>query len=286
MAGRYEPYRYAMFISKRFSRLFPLHWALLCFSIAVALLTGYQLPWWFYVLTEAALVHRWDIFLSSGTSINPPDWSISTEWAANILFPGFAWLTLRGTKRAIATCILIVLALTYIIKENQWSLGISMSHSPLPLIRCLAEFGAGMLIYRWRDRLRPFGSNPALLTVGGGIILANLVHVDIIVIPMMILIIGGCVYSDAPIVRLMSAPIPYFFGKISYSIYLTQIPILLLTKFLLQKLGYNSMALYWSATIVAVVATSYLTYTAIELPARRWLTARAVRYLPAREARA
>jgi peptidoglycan/LPS O-acetylase OafA/YrhL len=141
---------YGAFIGRRFLRLFPVHFVAL--SLA-AILGPSLLP--LRVIAEAALVNRWwpwsgpvgDWLKTS--AINPPDWSISTEWAASLLFPVFVIAILRGGRgRLVAAVSFLAFVLGYVVYANGGAINASANGTMLPMPRCLGEFGLGVALFR------------------------------------------------------------------------------------------------------------------------------------------
>jgi peptidoglycan/LPS O-acetylase OafA/YrhL len=87
---------YAKFVWRRIARLFPVHLAAV--TLVGVKMTAAQ------TLGETLLLNRgWPWLGSPGewwrvNAINVPDWSISTEWAASLLFPVFVIAILRGGR--------------------------------------------------------------------------------------------------------------------------------------------------------------------------------------------
>jgi peptidoglycan/LPS O-acetylase OafA/YrhL len=101
-----------------------------------------------------ALVNRWwawdgplgDWLKTS--AVNPPDWSISTEWAASLLFPLFVLLCLRNRAVAFFAGLIFALVLRYVYVANDFRIDASQNDTVLPLLRCLSEFGVGIPAFR------------------------------------------------------------------------------------------------------------------------------------------
>ncbi len=146
---------YCRYLWRRIWRLFPLHVAIIAAVVAIAPL--WSLP---KVASELLLVHRWHLFpaleregpatLGGVPTINGPDWSLSTEWAANLALPIFAFAILRGPiRRPLAAAAVCLGALVFIVARRH-TIDISRPGDPLSLVRCAAEFSIGMLLFRFR----------------------------------------------------------------------------------------------------------------------------------------
>src|SRR6185312_13591404 len=116
-AAGYHIWTHLGFALKRVGRMFPLHIAVLAVVVAGIYLRGEPQYWWTHIASEAALIHRWGIIHTPRAALNGPDWSISTEWAANLLFPIFVvatGFTVRGALRPIAFALVALAALAFV----------------------------------------------------------------------------------------------------------------------------------------------------------------------------
>jgi peptidoglycan/LPS O-acetylase OafA/YrhL len=259
---------YAQFAWKRFGRIFPLHWTVLIFYTVGLVALGINLYWWVYIAGEALLIHRWNIGYTSITPLNPPDWSISTEWAANLLFPGFVWAALRGGNlRALSLGIITVFILLYIAAEKNWTLNVAYANSWLPLLRCFSEFSAGLLVFRWRKYLTIVSSDSAITIILFAMICAAWLGVDLISVPLEVALIAGLARNNGYLSELFSKKILQLFGKISFSIYLIQIPVILIFRRIAEIFPKYGILIYVCGTLTGVIGISYFTYYQIE---KRW----------------
>lgn len=90
--GRWSARTYLAFVARRIARLWPLHAAVLCAMLAADALSG---AWWVWprmIAANALLVQAWGL----SVSLNVPSWSISTEFAAYLLFPVLLAAAHRG----------------------------------------------------------------------------------------------------------------------------------------------------------------------------------------------
>src|SRR5262249_10940439 len=131
------------------------------------------------------LLHRWHIF-PQGPEMNPPDWSLSCEWAVSLLFPAFAAICLRGSSRTAVAVGIAALAIDFICLVGGHYVPTMLWQAPFPPGRCACEFALGMLLWRYRT----FIAVPRYLSAA---------------------------LSVAPL---------FWLGEISYSIYLTHWPII------------------------------------------------------------
>lgn len=103
---------YCRFIERRAARLMPLNVlaTIICFGLTrsgidfyaadPAIATGPAL------VANLFMVQAWD----SGASLNAPAWSLSTEWASNLLFPAFASLGLRRRRSTVTFVTVLAIA--------------------------------------------------------------------------------------------------------------------------------------------------------------------------------
>jgi peptidoglycan/LPS O-acetylase OafA/YrhL len=256
---------YAQFAWKRLGRLFPLHWVVLTFCIVGLVAFGIDLSWWAYIAGEALLIHRWNIGYTSNTALNPPDWSISTEWAANLLFPGFVWGALRGGNlRAVSLGIIAVFILIYVAAEKNWTLDIGLANSWLPMLRCLSEFSAGLLVFRWRKHVTVLSSDHVIIIIIFAAICVSWFGADLIAVPLEIALTAGLAVNNGYLSELLSKKGLYLLGNMSFSIYLVQIPVIVIFKNISEMVPRYESMIYVGGSITAVIGISWLTYYQVE----------------------
>ena len=260
--------KWLRFIFSRAGRLFPLH--LLVIAVCVAVAFGSRVPYSpLQVVGESFLVHRWPGVSSSFNAINGPDWSISTEWLSNILFPIFVGLTLRSSFLAIATGVVCLATISVLYSLNDGSLDLTKANSVLPTVRCFAEFGLGMLLYRQRS----IGSFRFLPILASGLLMAALISKApdaLTLLPMAGLLLA--VGDNSGVLRwaLSGRPI-YWVGKVSFSIYLVHLPILRVVNQAVIGSGISGLFAQFvtaAATFGATLLVSAMTYNFVEIPGR------------------
>lgn len=257
--GRY----YARFLIRRAGRLFPLHLAVTAVCVLVAWIYGAPYSPW-QVTSEALLIHRWGVFHAQFSAINGPAWSISTEWAANLLFPIFVAITLScSTRFAALTMLLGFAVVSYLALAHGGSLDISLANTFSPLARCFAEFTLGMLVYRWREK-RPERDKLAMV-VGVAFVAAFLLAAPDILLVALFAVIVAVADIAGPAGRLFSIPPLHWLGELSYSIYLVHLPVLTAVRYL--HLPPTAFALVGFAVTITL---SIATYHLIERPGRDW----------------
>jgi len=230
------------------------------------------LYWKGYIIDEAFLVHRWGFLHSPRAVINGPDWSISTEWAANLLYPAFIWLIMGNRLRAISTIFLAIVTLCSIAIVNGWSLDFSFARSFIPLMRCFAEFAIGIACYRGRKYADRYSSDWVVGTLlAADLILVAFSSTDILVVATIPFLILGLSTNNRWIASALSSRPLHWLGNVSYSIYLIQYPIILLALLITPTLDNPVLEnILFSLLVISLIwLFSHLTYKFIEVEAQR-----------------
>ncbi len=268
------------FLWRRFARVWPLHAAILCVYIAFAvvlILTGRssddyplaQLP------AHFLLVHNWGF--SSSLTWNDPSWSISTEFAAYLVFPVLASMA-RWDRMSSAALIAIAAGLCAFVaalyaSHGAYSLGDEISR--LGVWRCLAQFCLGNIAcivwLRWRDN--PSARSRALLVggvIGAAGVLFELAE-TVVVPPLFTVLILALAFDKGRVSRALSVRPVLYLGEISYSTYLSHYLLFIVFKILFVDdsvlLGWVSLAGYLTILLLASAGL----YHGVEKPAQRWL---------------
>lgn len=276
-----------LFLWRRFARVWPLHAAVLCGFVALALLlaatgrstSGYP---WTELPLHFALVQNWG-FLPE-LAWNHPAWSISTELAAYLLFPALVaavhwerlptW-ALLGLAAGLAAALHSLFALS-----GESSLGARIEQ--FGLWRCLAGFGMGMVLsivwQRWQAlshlALPAALAGAALLLLSWAGRLPETATVPAAFFCGLLALALG----RGPVARLLGSRPMVYLGEISYSTYLAHFGLFIVFKLLFVddtlQLGWIQLAGF---TLLVLVA-SVMLYHGLEKPAQRWLNARAPRW--------
>jgi peptidoglycan/LPS O-acetylase OafA/YrhL len=264
------------FARARFARLYPLFavttlamvivFALSHIPLALVSFSGGSLA------LQPFLLQQW----APGLSWDYPSWSISTEAEAYIFFVFCSGLLLAGKHpRLIATgCLVILAALS---SRHGGSLNNFVGISAL--LRTLAEFSLGMLLYRAHSADLEF---PPWLTVSLSVVFAGLAM--IMRLDLFMVAAFGCLihYSarntTGRVRKLLNSRPLVALGNWSYSIYLWHAPghYAVMAAFAaigypVTQLGLASSRLLVFVTALAVVALSALHYRYIERPSRHFL---------------
>jgi len=266
---------YLRFAARRWGRLFPMHAAVI---LAIVLAHPVYAP--MRVVEELSLTQRWVIWPPGDNDwINMPSWSISTEWAASLLFPIFVWAALRGSRRrAAVTGAIAIFFLVYAAANHEWNLNIWRSTvTILPMLRCFGDFALGVLGYRYRDAIDPLKSDRVLALIGAVLLLALVLRLnDLALVAIMFPLVLGIAGNRGFVARALSVAPLHWLGTISYSIYLIHFPLILLLRSLWGGPTTVAGALAFGITTGALaIGLAAMTYRWIEVPGRRWVKRRA-----------
>lgn len=147
-----RPQNILRFLGYRLARIYPLHLVVMLLflvnPIVIVFLSSkgvvgerYDIGYYFESLL---LIQNWGFSDISGW--NYPAWSISTEWAAYLLFPIMAWCSVRVLTNLwnIAAAILVAGAALIILSSGVGGLGNDIPR--IGLVRCLLEFSIGVCV--------------------------------------------------------------------------------------------------------------------------------------------
>lgn len=262
------------FYRARFARIYPLHvFALLTFTLvllglnALKMLNGH-LPddlgpasdW----LEQLFLLNAW---LPASFEWNKPSWSISAEAFAYLLFP-LAAIAFSTRPRAVAAAILAGAMLFYVLIGSSLDISVGVA-----ILRCLAGFGLGMLLFRWRGLQLPAVSALQIAAVAWiGAVLLLPVY-DTVIIPAFVALVFLTWRDTGLVARLLATRPVHRLGELSYSIYLMHYSVGALVGFVwirtIHKLGLPALverSLFLACIFVAVVQVSSLSYRYVERP--------------------
>lgn len=221
-----------------------------------------------YYVASLFLVHNWGWFDEIGWNV--PSWSISTEWAAYLLFP-LAPPVLLGLRSTLARLMAILFLLGGIAllfdATRTVSLGDDLPHLGLP--RCLLEFAVGALLCRLYLEGRTGNRALLLAAVAGltGAYAAGLAP-DWAVMPAAFACLILALTTGHN--QLLGGRVLAWLGEISYSTYLAHYFLKDWTKFLLVRPGIPEwlvFAAYLGATLIA----SALLHRWVEKPGQIWM---------------
>ncbi len=280
----------------RFTRLYPLH----AFAMFALL---FQFIWLKYAHAEYA--KGWDswyptydffVYLLFGQSSgilkefswNLPSWSIAAEWWTYVLAVLFLPYINRGfTKRTIltwvfATCGLLLLSS----QKDTFDLDFTINAGTL---RCLFSFIIGVGLYQAYLKLvntETFFANDSTFIFASvcAVLAISFSPLDLLIIPIFCIIIISAVLNKNRVNTALNIKPLKILGDISYSIYLMQIFWLSAWSIWfdlyykpahLDVIPSPPLKLIWLALcILVLIASSYLTYRYVEIPAQKLLRKR------------
>lgn len=270
------------FLKRRAARIYPLYAFMLALTAvfaAIVTLTGRDAanyPWTELPL-HAAMLQNWGF--TDALSWNHPAWSISTEFAAYLLFPVLALAVpvARAPGWVLGLSIMLIIgAMAATLGAMGYdNLGADIPHTGLT--RCLCEFTAGALLCALWLRNEGGSAAPSSLIamcIGAGAALTW--HGDGAYEPMAFPTIAAALIFllASASAGLAAHPLPtairpfVYLGDISYATYLSHFMLFIWFKILLvDDTGYISPA-QASAFLLVVLAASILLHHGIEKPGR------------------
>ena len=277
---------YRTFLMKRVCRVYPLFAAttLVCAALSVVdpAMEGPLTAWTLAV--NLPMVQAWGL----SYSLNYPGWSISTEFAAYLVFPVLAGAVLRGrparawAAAMVAVGMLIVVATRSApeLQEVGSRLGPldAWSASTLyPVLRCLGGFALGVTAWRlsglpWVRQAAKRRLTGTALCLAAALLLA-MPGTDVAVVALGAALIVSLAEGTSIAARCLGAGPVHWLGTVSYSLYLVHYPLHWglgqAVRGMLEALGAPRPAALASVALVALsVAAAAATYRWIERPCR------------------
>ena len=276
-----------LFLWRRFARVWPLHGAILAAFMGLAVLllatgrdaSGYpvaELP------LHVLLIQNWGF--TTDLSWNHPAWSISTEFAAYLLFPVLVIVTRweRLPDWMLVVAAMLIAAALYMLFAGQGHRALGDDIPGLGLWRCVAGFVMGCLMcqlwQRWKGVARAAAWSAlvamVLVLAGLGLGLPETAWIPATFFAGLLALALG----TGPLVQLLGGSWLTYLGEISYSTYLAHFLL-----FILFKLAFvdASLQLGWGGLLgflALVLAASVGLYHGVEKPAQRWLNAHPPRW--------
>lgn len=278
------------FIVNRIARLYPLHLFTFVTFIAVALLSGMEIPQYpdgntFIVLQHLTLTHNIGFSSQSGYTFNYPSWSISVEFWVSIIIVCFIS---RYTRTALLFFVSTIFLI--IIYNHAYNLLGASTHNIYMfvnsgLLRGAAGFLLGIVAYR--IYLAYVGSISQFWVVvcqlaclfAAVILIFNrqemFSRIDVFA-PFLFMLMVAAFAIEVGFLCFLLNKIKWL-GLISYSIYLNHAGVIIMTKLYYKDTFLNS----WYMTILLVLCYSVVTYWLIEKKLGIWLKKQLYRMTPA-----
>ena len=272
--------QYMRFLALRLARIYPLHF----FMMLIFLVNPISIFLWsssglsgdrysvHYYLLSILLVQNWG--LTQTLAWNIPAWSISTEWAAYLLFPINIALTIRLANTAfrrgllVVTLLLLLAAICYLLNYT-----LAGDIAKFGLVRCLLEFSIGVALQQmWEsyERRRAWRGYVAIATSAILImVFATTSAPDFIIFPLLFccIIFFSATIRWAP--KFSVSLIFVWIGEISYSTYMVHYFVKDWVKFLFIHSETEATAIPMIIYLVVVMISSLILYHLIEVPGRR-----------------
>lgn len=269
------------FLWRRVARIWPLHLFMLGGAVALALLLASvgrhdpvdypfaELP------LHLLLLQNWGF--TDHLAWNDPSWSISTEWAAYLLFPllalGIDWR--RVPSWAVIAAIAASLMLLHALMAGSSTLGTDIW--TFGLRRCLIEFAVGSALcalwLRWRDA--PSRARVGALAIAAALLIARAAGApETLTIPAAFAasLLALALTSDRPGNPLGSRALHYL-GEISYATYLGHFLLFVVFKLAFVDDARAIPPILIALYLLLVLGSSIALYHLVERPAQAWLQA-------------
>ena len=279
-------FNYGSFLWARLSRIYPVHVVTLAATIGiwlVAMKMGARFdPVAFdpKVLPQHLLmIHAWGT--TPSVQWNFPSWSISAEWFAYLIFPIAAVLVL-ALRRLAWLAVALSLGLFFVMFWSVESSCLPLSEvTRLGFIRIVPAFLFGASLYQLgRTVALPrfaslIGAGLATLWIAVG---SSLHWSDAAIWPAFGLLIFSLAEASKTNARgLLGAAALVYLGEVSYSVYMTHLPVDIAYFHALDRIAPNLTGVAawvaWIGVFAATLLASIATYHLVERPARNWMRA-------------
>ena len=225
---------YRKFLTSRFARVYPVYAFLCLVSMALYITLGGRVYPAGTVILNMLLLQYWGLGLIKwqwGEVIFGPSWSISTEALCYVIAPIIFSLSIkRGKAFSIMLGLVCAISIVLVAAMSPGVRGPLDSNSGQtlwPMLRCLAGFTAGVLTWRFYkagvgQRVRDAGAWFDWLWI---FVFAALIAIhgsDVLVVFLFPALIIRLCARRSPTAHAMGGPVAFFFGEISFSLYLIQ----------------------------------------------------------------
>ena len=277
---------FGAFLLRRAARVYPLYIGMTCLAalFAIAHVWRHGGDAWSLArqgIFNVTLTQAWGF----AGAFDGPAWSISTEFAAYLLFPVLIAATLGRGRATFLTSMLVASVAVIVVSRvptpatypwpRQGALDVSWVSPPWALVRCCAEFTIGLGTYRIataRDRrvaTAPFSAVVCVLLAATLLIRGSDLPF-VALTPALLLSLTGA----NPLSRLVGSRVPFVLGEWSFAIYLWHAILLdhwrpLVLRQATALVGHSAAAVaaeiaFWLLLLVL----AYLSFRFIEVPGR------------------
>lgn len=217
--------------------------------------------------------------LGIGSNLNGPSWSISTEFAAYLLFPGLLALTFARRRAVTVTALVVAAGALILTAIHQPRLSLDIYTPDQAITLCFAQFVLGLLTLRLTRipavRTRLQGDWPAVLA-SGWVIASLCLRLDLLAAIAFPAVVLTLACNDGMVARLLAKPAFYFLGEISFSIYLIHDPCRPLALEWLRSIHPAPLSTipalgFALASSLLIIPLAWLAYLTVERPGRRFV---------------
>jgi peptidoglycan/LPS O-acetylase OafA/YrhL len=264
---------WAPYYAKRLLRLYPPAWASLAVAVALIAIiprsaSPQQSPWADMYVTDPSLgqVFKDALLLLTASTINTPLWSLKWEVAFSLLLPAYVFITLRWRRFwHLKIGIALLLAVVGAVLDLEW-----LSYLPV--------FAIGAILGAERERIseltRSWPRSAWFFVAAAGLFLANAEWIsrDQPIPGVRAVVTVGATLIVLLFVQCRSAKwlgdtaVAQWLGRVSFSLYLVHLPIILAGVTLLRSVSLP-LALTVSVAVSFVVAELFHRY--VERPSHR-----------------
>jgi peptidoglycan/LPS O-acetylase OafA/YrhL len=278
-----KPGDHRRFWEARFARIWPVY----VVSLLMASIPSFEFPPIGPAIAAICMVQAWNPFdLGMAGVWNDVCWTLSVEAVFYILFPWLqTWIEERTTRTQLAVIAGMVL-LCIAINSGSRTLGYPAHgfwrYVPLPIPH-IPEFitGVGVGNYFLRQRVQNGARGPLIgsfpiwtyLSVAATVALlcTPASRWTSVVIAAFAALLYGLAAEDTLLSRFLSTRTMLLGGGISYSIYLTQMPVKFWFRDIANRLQVGSESVRFVITAIVLIVISFLLFRFVEDPARKLL---------------
>jgi len=289
LSGSFKTSNIAKYLTARFFRIYPLHLFTLILLVGFVFIVSTFMPsaiddsWHLYFDWQAWFSN---LFLTNAMnqhtylSWNIVSWSIGAEWWAYIYAIALLYFIGNdGLKRSVAVAVIsfsALIFLVYVYPNNNLDITFDFG-----FLRCILEFTLGVTSYKMFKRnigKKIFQQDRYfVLTLIALLAMFHWRLNDLLTIPLFLVLLLCAAFNQQKISRLLSATLPQYLGKISYSIYLMHgvwfmvfwfsLP-LLKRAWLIESLSITQTIIYIISFLALTIVSAMYSYRYIEVPFR------------------